>query len=1302
MLEEVCLRYDLPKALTWANVNEIMYKKHTLFFQSTFCYPYCGLPLGKDEHEQMQFIAGKALQSSEHFHFEDNFPLLGNKYAAVAICLENYYKIDDVYVVEFLLPKIEKELQEPKSLALGIFNDLKNMKKKFVTIRSQLKGLNEQEEVIPNFHTPKHPLQLLLNDEQISSHQSRVGDCSACGEKVSAPSFSCVECGFYIHQKCAEAPFEIFHPFHLDHPLLLQKMPYYYYDDGCSCDFCDKSCKRFFYHCSCGLDFHVKCALFTYDIAEKKLKELEHVALKDPLILPENNGEELQKLAKCFACWEPLAKYAYFSPDCGFNLHKKCADLPLKINAMGHEHPLALQFYNELRLCVISHKQIHRAGFKYCCSPCNYFVHIDCVLLLLLPPNVEVKNHQRPLRLLNEQEEVIQNFHTPLSMSLPVLHEQGSGEQTSLQIVQKDVKNLPKKQSNKRRKSSSVWDEFTEKQDGVGNIRAICAHCKKDFDGSSKKGTTHLRNHLERCKLRAAKIRDQQLTFPVGKGDSKNESVPEGPSSFDPAKVGDSTTRDTNERNSMFDQDRSRLDFARMIIKHQYPLDMAGQEYFRTFLKNLQPDFEFQSREIILSDIDRLYAEEKEKLHRYFDQLACSFSLTISSCKENLGKNVYCCLIAQFIDDEWKLRKKILAFKSVEHMYDTGTLVGIIGSSISEWNMGSKVCSITVDDSSLTDDIVQQIKEYSSHCFISCSTLIRDGFREIDYILLKLKKSIEYVSETAHGKLKFQAAVNQAKQQGGKSMDDLSLRLDPEFGILDSALKSREIFCQLEKIDGNFRVNPSIEEWDKAQALHGFLEGFHDILRSSKGTQSLTSNLYFPKLCDIYKKFLQVEKSNYPFVALMKGKFDHYWSLCNLVLAVAAVLDPRLKFTIVKFSYHEIYCHESEVHLNRFRKFLTDVYYEYANKPRNLTTSASAFGEFTCSTRQSSHIADVGQPMFPDNAVPRNEVLAREATIWTEKDVRAYLVSLFTVKDFEHLRKWQDLAISGENVGPDKIQGKALAPLLRIPPSHVDWEDARSYFIEDTVVNQFFVLLERRYKRFPHKYLKHYSFDSSTASFLVNRSKSESEVLSWVKQEELKGVRKVFLPMCLHEHWLLFYADVDDKKLVWLDSNRHSRMSNLSEKHVIHRWFSQFLLPSMRHDQKDWSFDVPNDIPLQKKYWEESSYVSGTNDIMDLCPNFGYEDLVKLVNNIINAHGRNYNVMIRSIMRKNGGNTYGLLITSDREFNRLLSISRDEDLVVYVSVENDNQPNFPSQVGLSPPVAFSFGVLNPCPTQAMF
>ncbi|KAK8307870.1 hypothetical protein V6Z12_D02G015400 [Gossypium hirsutum] len=481
---------------------------------------------------------------------------------------------------------------------------------------------------------------------------------------------------------------------------------------------------------------------------------------------------------------------------------------------------------------------------------------------------------------------------------------------------------------NKQRKSwSKVWVDF-DKFEEHGKQVAKCKHCLKVFTGSSKSGTTHLNNHSKVCPGKKKQNQESQLILPV----------------------------DTNERSSTFDQERSHLDLVKMVIKHQYPLALVGQEAFKNFVKGLQPMFEFQSRDKLLSDF---YKEKKREVRQGFDKLACKFNLRVTLWKNGLGKTAYCCLIAQFIDDDWKLKMKILAFKTLKHIYDTKALSEIIQRSVSEWNLDEKIYSITMDDPSLNEEMFQQIKETcvrdqgslsSAHWFISCNFL-EDGSREMYSILHKFRESIEYVTETTHGRLKFQEAVDQVKLQGGKSLDDLSFKLESEFDILTSALKSREIFCQLEQIDGNFKLNPSMEEWEKAIALKSCLKCFNDI----KGTQSITVSLYFPMLCDIYKKFLQLEKSNHSFLTLMKRKFDRYWSLCNLELAVAAVLDPRLKFKIVELSYNVIYGHDNKMQLNRFYKVLTDVYCKYTNGARNSIASTSILGDSNSLTTETAN-----------------------------------------------------------------------------------------------------------------------------------------------------------------------------------------------------------------------------------------------------------------------------------------------------------------------------------------------------------
>ncbi|KAL4310413.1 hypothetical protein GQ457_01G034900 [Hibiscus cannabinus] len=474
-----------------------------------------------------------------------------------------------------------------------------------------------------------------------------------------------------------------------------------------------------------------------------------------------------------------------------------------------------------------------------------------------------------------------------------------------------------------KRKPSWIWNHFNKIGSGE-ETRAICKYCSKFFKASSKNGTSNLHNHFHTCK-------DRQLEYPV----------------------------DT-EKSPTFDRERSRLDFVKLIIKHPSLFDIVDQELFKDFLKGVQPMFEFQSKDVWLSDIHRMYKEEKDKLRLYFDRIPCKFNITVNLWKNSRGKTTYCCLIAHFIDDDWELKAKILTLKPLEHIHDTKALGGIIRSSVAEWNISQKVCSITVDNSALDDDMVQQIKETclsdqdslsSAHWFISC-TLLEDGLREIDDILFKLRKSIEYASETTRGKLKFQEAVDKMKLQDGKSWNDVSFRLDSEFDILDSALGSREIFCQLELLDDNFKLNLSMEEWEKALALHSCLKCFDDV----KGTHSLTEDSYFPKLCEIYRKFLHLEKRNHPIITFMKRKFDHYWSLCNLALAIATVLDPRLKFEFVQISYNMIYGHDSNMQLNRFREVLTDVYNGYANGSKNMTDSVSDLDGSNSSTTETENI----------------------------------------------------------------------------------------------------------------------------------------------------------------------------------------------------------------------------------------------------------------------------------------------------------------------------------------------------------
>ncbi|KAK8307743.1 hypothetical protein V6Z11_D02G006900 [Gossypium hirsutum] len=187
-----------------------------------------------------------------------------------------------------------------------------------------------------------------------------------------------------------------------NHPLLMQNAPY---SSGMYiCNFCNKSGHKSVYRCSsCELHFHIKCVLFTFNIAENNLKELEHLALQHPLIPTENGDEKLKDVSKCFGCREPLANYTHFSPCRGFNLHEKCTEIPFKLNHVSHrKHPLVLQFNSEQLSCKICYQVTMRRGFVYGCSPCKFVVHIECASQSPLQV-IKSTNHEHPFTLLLRQ-----------------------------------------------------------------------------------------------------------------------------------------------------------------------------------------------------------------------------------------------------------------------------------------------------------------------------------------------------------------------------------------------------------------------------------------------------------------------------------------------------------------------------------------------------------------------------------------------------------------------------------------------------------------------------------------------------------------------------------------------------------------------------------------------------------------------------------------------------------------------------------------------------------------------------------
>ena len=159
--------------------------------------------------------------------------------------------------------------------------------------------------------------------------------CCGCQEPVLGPSYNCIKCrDFFHHKLCAELPLGLHHPLHPSHPLIL---------------------------------FH-----------------------------EETNYGEDKEFSKCQVCKQFRNEYSYRCSHCNFNLHNRCASLPLTMKAEVHDHPLTLLWRWAMFTCNFCGKE--GEGLPYSCNPCGFWIHRSCASL---PRRVKVIRHNHALNLVH-------------------------------------------------------------------------------------------------------------------------------------------------------------------------------------------------------------------------------------------------------------------------------------------------------------------------------------------------------------------------------------------------------------------------------------------------------------------------------------------------------------------------------------------------------------------------------------------------------------------------------------------------------------------------------------------------------------------------------------------------------------------------------------------------------------------------------------------------------------------------------------------------------------------------------------
>ncbi|KAL3533931.1 hypothetical protein ACH5RR_007452 [Cinchona calisaya] len=216
-------------------------------------------------------------------------------------------------------------------------------------------------------------------DDILEFDRSRI-KCKGCNWPLLAPFYSCGQCNFFLHAKCAdlcETTLKTTHPH--NHPLSVCLNPA---DTNRNkmCSNCNNSFTGFSYKCR-------DCDDYVLDLSCAQMREsIGHDAHEHELFLFDDDQSKMGTI-NCNACGNSCDEQQalYVCTLCEFYLHSKCAFLPKKSRHRFDHHPLTLMFESDVNelgeyICDICEDDKRNPNhWFYGCKECDFAAHVDCI-----------------------------------------------------------------------------------------------------------------------------------------------------------------------------------------------------------------------------------------------------------------------------------------------------------------------------------------------------------------------------------------------------------------------------------------------------------------------------------------------------------------------------------------------------------------------------------------------------------------------------------------------------------------------------------------------------------------------------------------------------------------------------------------------------------------------------------------------------------------------------------------------------------------------------------------------------------
>ncbi|KAL1554139.1 zinc finger BED domain-containing protein DAYSLEEPER-like [Salvia divinorum] len=510
-----------------------------------------------------------------------------------------------------------------------------------------------------------------------------------------------------------------------------------------------------------------------------------------------------------------------------------------------------------------------------------------------------------------------------------------------ISINQSAFPNSDAQPNKRRRKKSMVWDHFTIETINPDCVRAFCNQCRKSFayiSGAKLAGTSHLKRHISLG------------ICPVGRSKKeKDQMISHVPPPVNSTNIPRKRCRASNGvPSTYFDGDSCSFDLVKMIIQHDYPLGMVQQSGFVNFTRSLQPQFNIPSVSLLQEQIMGIYLREKQKLMDLLSGIPGCLNLTVDLCTSNQSL-AYVLVTGHFTDHDWKLQRRVFNVIVVQCPDSETAFMHAVAACLGDWGIEDKLFTITLNLSHATPSARETIRNMLpvkntislkgqlliNNCYAhTMRSLAQDSLYSMRETVQNVRQSVKYVKMSDDNEKRFNKLKQDLQVPSTKNLmiDDLT-QWNTTYQMLVAASELKEVFSNLDVYDPDYKLSVSSGEWRKVETLCSYLKMFYEAANILNSPVYPTTNSFFDVVWKMYYKLKHDAVSQNLFESMLTrpllDMFAKFWDDCNLVLAIAVVMDPRFKMKLVEFSFSRIYGGDAGTWVKVVDQGLRDLYLDY-------------------------------------------------------------------------------------------------------------------------------------------------------------------------------------------------------------------------------------------------------------------------------------------------------------------------------------------------------------------------------------